>query len=157
MCNFAQLSKFLGVMTHRHNLILISGILWSMAGIMLIVIFLRWIHLLTNKQLLWALVIGIPIGILKGWLFNKLSKKNIYRINLLPVKVEWWKFQKLSSYILILLMMATGITLRTSGIIAKKYLAPVYLGIGLALFISSIVYYTTYFKHKKLRLATELD
>ncbi len=136
--------------THKHNLILLSGILWSMAGVMLIVIFLRWIHLLTNKQLIWALAIGIPLGILKGLLFNKLSKKNIHRIRLLPDKVHWWKFQKLSSYILIVLMMGTGITLRTTGIIEKKYLAPVYLGIGLALFISSIVYYVKYFQHRRL-------
>ena len=135
--------------THKHNLILLSGLLWSMAGIMLISIFLRWIHLLTSKQLIWALAIGIPVGIIKGWLFNKLSKKNIHRIRLLPKKVEWWKFQKASSYILIVLMMGTGITLRTTGVIEKKYLAPVYLGIGLALFISSIVYYISYLEHRR--------
>ncbi len=137
--------------THKNNLILLSGILWSLAGIMLISIFLRWIHLLTNKQLIWALSIGIPIGIIKGWLFNKLSKKNIHRIRLLPDKVEWWKFQKISSYILIVLMMGTGITLRTTGLVEKKYLAPVYLGIGLALFISSIAYYTSYIQHRRIQ------
>ena len=136
--------------THRHNLILLSGLLWSMAGMMLISIFLRWIHLLTNKQLMWALAIGLPLGIVKGLLFNKLSKKNIHRIRLLPEKVHWWKFQKTSSYILIAFMMGTGITLRVTGVVEKKYLAPVYLGIGLALFISSIIYYISYIEHRRM-------
>ncbi len=137
--------------THKHNLILYSGLLWSMAGLMLLSIFLRWLHLLTGRQIMWALIIGIPLGLLKGWLFNKLSAKNIKRILDLPHKVHWWHFQKPSSYILIALMMGTGITLRVSGIIHKKYLAPVYLGIGLALLISSIIYYVKFFQHKKLQ------
>jgi len=59
----------------------------------------------------------------------------------LPERVGIWRFQTWTSYLLIAFMMGFGITMRTTGWIHKKYLAPVYVGIGLvclfpALFIT---------------------
>ncbi len=134
---------------HKYDLILSSGILWSLSGLMLIFIFLKWLGLLTNNQILWAVIIGLPIGVIKSKLFWHISQKNINRILDLPHKTHILNFQTPATYAFIIFMMAFGITMRKSHLIAKKFLAPVYLGIGLALFISSFVYYINYFKLKK--------
>ncbi len=134
---------------HKHNLILTSGIVWTLSGLMLIIIFLRWLNILTDKQILWAVIIGIPIGLIKGKLFWHISQKNINRILNLPHKTHILNFQTPTAYAFILFMMAFGITMRTTNIIAKKYLAPIYIGIGLALLISSFVYYITYLRLKR--------
>ncbi len=131
---------------HKHKLVLASGIVWTLAGLMLLSFVLRWTDILTTKQLMWALVIGVPIGLLKSKIFWNVSKKNIERILRLPERVGIWRFQTLTSYLLIAFMMGFGITMRTTGWIHKKYLAPVYIGIGLALFISSFIYYIQYFR-----------
>lgn len=52
-------------------------------------------------------------------------------------------FQKWQSYILIAVMMSMGIFLRTTTFFPRLPLASVYIGIGTALFISSINYYRT--------------
>ncbi len=133
-------------MMHKHKLILASGILWTGAGIMLLTIFFKWLNLLTARQIMWALIIGIPIGLIKSKLFWNLSRANIERILKLPERTHLLNFQRPAAYALIGFMMAFGITMRTTGYIPKKYLAPIYLGIGLALFISSFIYYIQYFK-----------
>ncbi len=131
---------------HKHKLVLASGIVWTGAGLLLLSFVVRWTNVLTTKQLMWALGIGIPIGLIKSKIFWAVSKKNIKRIMNLPERVGIWRFQTWTSYLLIAFMMGFGITMRTTGWIHKKYLAPVYVGIGLALFISSFIYYIEYYK-----------
>ena len=50
-------------------------------------------------------------------------------------------FQEPKSYILIGFMMSLGLFLRKSGYFPETILAPVYIGIGTALFVSGLSYY----------------
>jgi ATP/ADP translocase len=48
-------------------------------------------------------------------------------------------------YFLIVFMMSMGIFMRTTNFIPKYLLAPMYVAIGLALFLGSFVYYKSLF------------
>ena len=136
------------MMTNR-GLIFLAGLVWFGVGIMLNWFAVRWFGELTQTQIIWAILIGLFIGIVKLiFVFKKLIEKNIQRIKKLTGKVPFWKFQRTGAYLFILGMMALGIFLRTSGIVEKKYLAPLYIGIGLALLFGSFYYFYDYFNTK---------
>ncbi len=136
-------------MTNR-GLIILAGVIWFGVGIMLNAFAIRWFGQLTRAEIIWAISLGIIIGVLKViFIFKKLIDKNILRIKKINGKAPWWKFQRPGAYYLIFGMMALGIFLRTTGIVAKKYLAPVYIGVGLALALGSIFYFKAALNLKK--------
>lgn len=82
-------------------------------------------------------------------MFQKLVVENIDRIETLAPhkeKVCVFAFQNIRSYFIVLVMMTLGYLLRTSGL-TKEVLAPLYLAIGVALFLGSL----RYFNHLRLR------
>lgn len=91
-------------------------------------------------SVLCGIVLGISIAFFG---FRKVAATNIKRILEMPEYSCVFAFQKWQSYILIVVMMSMGIFLRTTNIFPRLYLAPVYIGIGSALLISSIKYYRT--------------
>jgi len=123
-------------------LILISGILWSGTGILLIWIASKWFTLFDSRQMIFALTAGPVLGLVIAWFgFKKLAHKNADRISSYPEKVCIFAFQRWQMYFLILFMMSLGIFMRNTALIQKFLLAPVYIGIGSALFLASFVYY----------------
>ncbi len=127
-------------------LILISGIMWSGVGILLNWFAYRWVPEFHQWQIIFAYSIGILAGlIIAKFGFSKLAKKNRDRIMGYPEKVCVFAFQRWQMYFLIVVMMGMGIFMRTTNFIPKYLLAPMYVGIGLALFIGSFVYYKTLF------------
>ncbi len=141
----------------RHRLLLLSGVMWSLVGIMLVSFAVRWFPEMTKKQVTWAIVIGLLWAFGKVFMFRVIARKNISRILTLPHKTWIWTFQKWTSYLIIVFMMTLGISLRTTGLVEKKYLAPMYIGIGLALFLSSFNYYKQFFKEHKMQPAYEIE
>jgi hypothetical protein len=91
-----------------------------------------------------ALVIALVAGaIIYLFGFSKLAEINLKRIyDQAPGKdkVCVFAFQNTRSYLIIVIMMGMGYGLRHSSI-PKIYLAPLYMAIGLALFLSSLKYY----------------
>ncbi len=127
---------------NRKWLILLSGLIWSGAGILLVRIAVKWMVNLETAQNLIIVTTGLLLGgAISYFGFSKIAQKNIYRIKGLSEKTCVFAFQKWHSYLLIVFMMTMGIMMRTSGLIPKPLLAPVYIGIGFALFSSSILYY----------------
>ena len=127
---------------NRKWLILISGIMWSGVGVFLNTLAFRW---LKSFELL-PLVVVILSGLLLGFAiakfgFGMVAQKNIDRIFVYPEQVCVFAFQEWRSYILIAVMMTMGIFMRTTGLIPKYILAPMYIGIGTALFLASFRYY----------------
>jgi hypothetical protein len=70
--------------------------------------------------------------------------KNIKRILSLNDKASVFAFQAWTGYLIIAVMMTTGMLLRNSSI-PKPYLAVVYLAIGSALLLASMNYYKHFF------------
>lgn len=127
---------------NRKWLIIISGLMWSAVGIFLNILAFNWLKSFEIAQLF----ITILMGLLAGWViahfgFGNIANKNIDRILAYPKEVCVFAFQEWKSYILIAFMMSMGIFLRTTGIIPKALLAPMYIGIGTALFLASFKYY----------------
>lgn len=137
---------------NKNILQLISGILWTGIGILLPSFTIKWFPLLNEKEKLIVLIIGIILGITIAYFgFSKIANKNINRINQYNKKISVFKFQTWKSYILIIFMINLGVFMRTSGKVPKNILVPIYLGIGIALFISSFKYYIFLLKYLKNR------
>lgn len=127
---------------NKKYLILISGIMWSGVGILLNYIASLWLYNFEQWQIVYTYFVGILMGtIISFFGFSKLAKKNANRIMEYPEKVCIFAFQRWQMYILVVIMMSMGFFMRTANFIPKYLLAPVYVGIGLALFVSSFVYY----------------
>jgi hypothetical protein len=134
----------------RKCLILISGIMWSSVGILLNWIASKWLLEFKQWQIAFTYLVGISAGIIIAKFgFGKLAQKNNNRIMNYPEKVCVFAFQRWQMYFLIAFMMSLGIFMRTSSLIPKYLLAPMYVGIGTALFLGSFVYYKTLFIKKK--------
>lgn len=129
---------------NRRILLLLSGLMWSGVGILLNSFAFRWLQYYEG----WSIVASASAGILLGLIiaffgFRKVAAKNIRRILDMPERSCVFAFQRWQSYILIAIMMSMGIFLRNTGIVPRLYLASLYIGIGSALLISSLRYYST--------------
>ena len=130
-------------------LYLLSGLMWGGVGLMLCFLAYGW---LLQVEVLNALLLAAA-GVLLGTAiyrfgFLGLAIKNIHRIQLLPEKACLFAFQERKSYPLIAVMIMLGVTLRHSPI-PKPYLAVLYIGIGLGLFLASLHYYQYLTKRKQ--------
>jgi hypothetical protein len=127
----------------RLVLVLLAGILWSAVGTVLMAVAVNWLSPISGDTLPW-LVLGLLTGIIiHRYGFSKLADVNLVRIfTQAPGKdrVCVFAFQNTRSYVIIIVMMVLGYTLRHLPI-PRVYLAPIYLGIGLGLFLSSLKYY----------------
>jgi hypothetical protein len=127
---------------NRKWLIIISGLMWSSVGIFLNTLAFNWLKSFNNIQLFETILMGLLAGwVLAYFGFGKIANKNIHRILAYPKEVCVFAFQEWKSYILIMVMMSMGIFLRTTGLIPQFMLAPMYIGIGTALFLASFKYY----------------
>jgi len=131
----------------KRVLIFISGILWSGVGLFLIRVASLWFPLLSTSELIFAIIVGLILGISIAYFgFSKIANENIERISQYGEKVCVWAFQKWTSYFLIAFMMSLGILMRNTPFIPKYILSIIYIGIGLALLISSLRYYQNLIK-----------
>ncbi|MCK5071766.1 MAG: hypothetical protein KAR01_14525 [Desulfocapsa sp.] len=128
----------------RKWLLLLSGLMWSGVGILLNSFAIRWLKLYEGWPIIASVVCGLILGMAIAFFgFRKVAANNIKRIMEMPSYSCIFAFQKWQSYILIAVMMSMGIFLRTTTFFPRLPLASVYIGIGTALFISSINYYRT--------------
>jgi len=127
--------------SHR-TLQLISALMWSAVGILLLTFAYHWVPLLNKTQLLITWPGGIILGLIIFMFgFGNIAKKNIERIKSLPHAPNIWDFQSPKSYLIIVFMVALGIFLRKTPYVPRVILTPVYIGLGVGLFLSSFHYY----------------
>jgi hypothetical protein len=127
----------------RETLVLIAGIVWSMVGLALASVAVAWLLSLPHQAVIPALSGAVGGYVIYRFGFSHLVRKNLVRIYAQAPqkdKVCVFAFQNIRSYFLIVIMMSLGYVLRHSGI-PKTYLAPIYIAIGLALALSSLLYY----------------
>jgi hypothetical protein len=127
----------------RSTLFLTAGLVWSAVGLWLIAVAGYWL-MNADEYVLPALVLGL----IAGWFiyrfgFLRLVRDNITRVRQLAPEKERicvFAFQAWRSYIIVPVMILMGYTLRHLPV-AKVFIAPIYLGIGLGLALASIHYY----------------
>lgn len=121
-------------------LLLIAGVVWLGTGILLISMAATWLAKTIGMKTYLFMALGVILAMpIHHFGFLKIVNKNIERILQMQNKRCLFSFVPWKSYMIIVIMIAMGITLRHSTI-PKHYLAIIYLGIGLALTLSSIRY-----------------
>ncbi len=122
-------------------LLLLSGTMWFAVGVMLNSFAIHWLITYgSNFAFLFAGIGFIAALIIHHFGFLKLADKNLGRISFLKDKPCVFSFMSWKSYLIVAVMVTMGITLRHSSI-PKQYLSVLYIGIGLALLLSSIRYF----------------
>jgi uncharacterized membrane protein YuzA (DUF378 family) len=127
-------------------LIALSGIIWTVVGVMLCNLAATWLMQTPVKSLMIFALPGLALALLIHYFgFLKLVDKNIARIMEKEGKVCIFGFQPWKSYLIILIMISMGITLRSSEL-PKQYLAIIYIGFGGAMLLSSLRYHRVFIK-----------
>ena len=125
----------------KYWLIALAGITWSGVGVMLCRLAYQWLIVI---QWQWSLPLG-SLGIVSAWIAYRyglsiIAKKNIDRLCLFPDKSCIFAFQAWKSYLMIIIMVFLGVSVRRSSL-PKQFIAIIYLAMGGALFLSSFHYY----------------
>lgn len=122
-------------------LLLLSGVMWFAVGIMLNSFALHWLVTYGGGcSYLFAGIGFIAALVIHHFGFLKVVDKNLGRISFLKDKPCVFSFMSWRSYLIVTVMVTMGIALRHSSI-PKQYLSMLYIGIGLALLLSSIRYF----------------
>jgi len=130
----------------KRVLIVLSGMIWSIVGIILCRLAVQWLAQTTRQHAIWLGVAGFVLAlVVHHFLFLRLLYKNIDRILSKEGRVCVFAFQPWKSYLIVIIMIGMGIMLRHSAL-PKPYLAVIYIGFGGAMILSSLVYYWNFFK-----------
>jgi len=132
-------NKFKPAVTKK-VLLVIAGAMWCCVGTMLALMAVHWLYVYEGNPWFFAVPGFIAALIIHHFGFLKIVDKNLGRISQLPERPCIFSFISWKSYLIIIIMITIGVTLRHSSI-PKQYLSVIYLGIGLALFLSSIRYF----------------
>jgi hypothetical protein len=125
----------------------IAGVIWTGVGILLLAYAVQWLAPESIPVELELTAAGIAVAaVFVRFVFHGIVRKNIDRIEAGPTRASAFAFQGWKSYLITVFMIALGIALRHSAI-PKTWLAPVYLGIGIALLTTSLLYHRHLFSH----------
>lgn len=126
----------------KRYLLFFAALMWSFAGGMLF--FRGFSMLFLFPRLFWfkisiCIVTGLIFYIL---LFSKISLKYTQRIVQMPAERPGvFSFFNLRSFMMMVLMISMGITLRTIGIVPVEYLSVLYVIMGIPLTMSAFRFY----------------
>ena len=127
----------------------LAGGVWLGGGFMLVELAYSWLQAALPGGFFLFGTIGVAAAVVIHYFgFSKLVDKNLHRLLPLDGKQCIFAFIPWKSYLLIAVMIALGALLRHSRI-PKPYLATLYIGIGLALMLSSLRYLRVFFVHLK--------
>jgi len=122
---------------------LAAGLIWTAVGVMLLSLAVGWLRPVGLPAALPYVFAGVLLTLAFHFLsFSKLAGKNVGRIEQIRgKKTGLFAFQAWKSYLVIVFMIALGVTLRHYTPIPKPFLAIIYMGVGGGLFLSSLHYY----------------
>ncbi|MFP4489409.1 MAG: hypothetical protein ACLFN1_08910 [Bacteroidales bacterium] len=130
----------------KKYLILISGVIWILIGLLLNHYAFNWLKDNSYANTYIYIISGIALAlIIHHFGFLRVVDKNLGRIKTLNPETCVFAFMSWKSYLLVALMMVMGIALRHSSL-PRNLLSVMYIGIGLALILSSIRYIRIFLK-----------
>lgn len=136
-----QLKERLKPSVNKKFLLFLAGIIWIGVGIMLLSFATGWLTHYGGKGTWLFIVPGIMAAmVIHHFGFLRIVDKNLGRISKMEGKRCAFSFMSWRSYGIVAVMVSMGIMLRHSPI-PKQYLSVLYIGIGLALILSSIRYF----------------
>lgn len=132
----------------NHVLLLLAGIVWTGVGTGLLVLAWSWMSAAPHPKVYIFAGTGLLLALLiHHFGFLRIVDNNVERLLLADGKKCLFSFFPGKTYIIVIIMMTLGTLLRHSTI-PKPYLAILYIGIGLALILSSIRYLRVSFLNK---------
>jgi len=130
-------------------LLFLAGLVWIFVGFMLLFLAFSWLSTASNISAQWFMIAGVILALLVHHFgFLKIADSNLQRILLMHKKSCLFAFIPWKSYLIIAVMITMGAILRHSTI-PKHYLAVVYIGIGLALVLSSVRYFRVFIREMR--------
>ena len=125
---------------NKQVLLFLAGMMWLGVGIMLLYLSFSWLDESHAPGSFLFAGIGVMVAlVVHHFGFLKIVDKNLGRILPMEGTKCVFAFMTWKSYIIVAIMVAMGALLRQS-LIPKPYLSIIYIGIGLALLLSSIRY-----------------
>jgi hypothetical protein len=135
-----QIDSLKPAVSKRWHLV-IGGLMWSAVGLMLCRLAVHWLMGIGGGTAIWLGILGAAAAVtVYRFGFLKIARRNIDRVCEFSGKRCLFAFQAWKSYLIIVVMIALGVTLRHSAL-PRHLLALVYETIGGALFLSSLHYY----------------
>lgn len=142
------MSKFLSfVRVPKVYLFIISAIVWTIAG--LILLYRAYSSIILYPDFLAEKIIGSIVAGLIFFIvvFTRISAKHLKRIiNMQNDFPYFFSFFNARSYLLMALMITMGVSLRKFGILSPENAALVYLTMGIPLLLSSIRFYKSFYQ-----------
>ena len=136
----------------RYYLFGLAGAFWTFAGLVLCARAILWLNVFPLSIEIALETTSIAVAIIGYlFLFVKVVQKNIDRIGQLPENACVFAFTDWQGYVMIVLMIAIGITLRNTSI-PKYFLAVPYTAMGAILLIGSAKFFrrfATSIAHRK--------
>lgn len=131
----------------KRILLLLAGLMWIGVGLMLMKMAYGWLGAVGDRSAFPFAAAGVIIAlIVHHFGFLRVVDKNLGRILPMEGKRCIFAFISWKSYLLIAVMVLLGVLLRHSPL-PRQHLAIIYIGIGLALVLSSIRYLRVMLRH----------
>ncbi len=140
----------------KNVLIFLAGLVWCVAGAMVskIGLPLLW-RLGVTRLILYPLAVVVFL-IFYILIFSKLVIKHTERVRQRPEpKLPFWSFFDISSYVVMVIMMAGGMWLRLSHIAPDWMIAFFYSGLGIALFSCGVRFLGVFSRKEVLKVNDE--
>lgn len=141
------------IKANKRTLFILGGALWSFAGGRVLTLGFGDLFRNAKNPSLFLILSLLVFFIFYKFIFSKMAKKHLKRIvNSDLVKHCIFSFFDVKGYIIMAFMITGGISLRNSGIVNPIYLGSFYLGLGLALFLSGVLFFLWGVNFNKVRL-----
>ena len=136
-------------MIKNKYLLLIAAIVWLIAGFNVLKIGVEtYINYVTVINLLLSLVVFLVFWIM---VFSKLVKKHTLRISSYESEKQWfYLFFDLKSFIIMAIMMTTGIIIRYYALLPDVFIAVFYTGLGSALALAGILFMVNFMRFEAI-------
>ncbi len=124
----------------RQSLFLIAISLWAFGAYKVLSIgFDTWGNVDSYYKYLWLF---IALSFFMGFIFPKVVRSNSqFILSLKGDKFLWYKCQKPSSWIVMIVMITFGIVFRRLDLAPESFISGFYIGLGLSLLLVAVTYY----------------
>ena len=141
---------------HKNQLMLIAGVVWCLAGLMVLAVGLPLELRLAPTQLVLVPLALLIFLVFYVFVFSRLVRKHTSRVRARPEeRLPFWHFFNASSWAVMGVMMIGGMALRMSHLVPDWAIAFFYSGLGVALFLCGLRFVGVYARKDVLALTPE--
>lgn len=134
-------------MVKKLNLLLIAGLVWSIAGYNVLHIGCQAYVGRISPVLI--VLSALVFAFFQFMIFGPLVKKHTKRITAYETEKQWfWHFFDVKSFIIMAVMMSGGIIIRVNSLLPDWFIAFFYVGLGTALLLAGLTFWGRFVQFK---------